>query len=173
VTLTTPASSNLLLSTTATGTGSHSIAVLAASGSTSIPAFYAQALASSGTTDITATATGYSPGTAAATFTPSGFIVEGGTATSTLSATSPVTVSFAQLDPKTLAFTGGLTLRMGTTAVTVPLTDSDTAVGTVSASVVFKTRRKQRSSDIQTHQGWERDHRLWNYSSRLLRGDLV
>jgi 6-phosphogluconolactonase (cycloisomerase 2 family) len=142
VKLVTPATSNLLLSKTATTGGSHSITVTVPAGSTSIPTFYALAKASSGNTTITATAPAYSNGTATATFVPSGFILEGGTSTTSLSGTSPVYVYLAQLDPTTLAYTGQtLTLRAGAPAVTLHLSNTDTpaGVGTLgSSSVVFK-----------------------------------
>ena len=150
VKLVTPATSNLLLSTNTTTAGSHSITVTVPAGSTSVPSFYAQATASSGTATITATATGYANGSATATFAPSGFILEGGTTTTSLSGTSPVYVYFAQLAPTTLAYTGQtLTLRPGAPSVTVGLTNTDTptGVGTLGASSVVL---KAGDSYVQT-----------------------
>jgi len=150
VKLVTPATSNLLLSTSATAAGSHSITVTVSAGSTSIPSFYAQGTASSGSATITATATGYSNGSATATFAPSGFILEGGTTTTSLSGTSPVYVYFVQLDPTTLAYAGQtLTLRPGAPSVTVGLTNTDTpaGVGTLGASSVVL---KADNSYVQT-----------------------
>jgi hypothetical protein len=150
VKLTTPATSNLLLSTKATTGGSHSITVTVPAGSTSVPIFYALAKASSGNSTITATAPAYSNGTATATFVPSGFIVEGGTSTTSLSGASPVYVYLAQLDPTTLAYTGQtLTLRAGAPAITIHLsnTDNPAGVGTLgSSSVVFEAN----DSHVQT-----------------------
>jgi 6-phosphogluconolactonase (cycloisomerase 2 family) len=136
VTLTSSNSSALLLSKTQTGAGSASITVQVAAGSTSIPTFYAQALAGSGTAVVTGTATGYSSGSATATFVPSGFIVGSNTTTTTFSPASPVFVTFAQLDPATLNYVGALTLRPGLGTVTVALKNSNTAVGTLGASSV-------------------------------------
>jgi trimeric autotransporter adhesin len=150
VKLTTPATSNLLLSTKATTAGRHTITVTVPAGSTSIPSFYALATASSGNATITATAPAYSSGSATATFVPSGFILEGGTTTTSLSGTSPVYVYLAQLDPTTLAYNGQtLTMRAGAPSVTIGLTNSDTpaGVGTLkSSSVVFKAN----DSNVQT-----------------------
>jgi len=152
VNLTTPATSNLLLSNTSTGTGSHHIMVTVMAGSTSIPAFYGQATSNTGTATITATAPNYSNGTATATFTPSGFIVQGGTSTTTLSAASPVYVTFVQLDPSSLAYVSSLTLRPGLAPITVKLTDTNTpaGVGTLSStSIVFKSGDSQLQTTFQ------------------------
>ncbi len=138
VTLTSSDTSKLLLSTTVGGAGAGSITIQVAAGSTSIPAFYAQALSFAGTATITATATGYSSGAATATLAPSGFIVQSNTSTTTFAAPSPVNVTFAQLDPSTLNYVTSLTLRAGAPAVTVALKNSNTAVGTLTASsIVF------------------------------------
>ncbi len=157
VKLTTPATSNLLLSTKATTGGGHSIVVTVPAGSTSIPSFYALSKASSGTAAITATAPAYSNGTATATFVPSGFILQGGTSTTSLSGTSPVYVYLAQLDPTTLAYTGQtLTLRAGAPAVTIGLTNTDTpaGVGTLgSSSVVLKAGNSHVQTTFQPAAG--------------------
>jgi 6-phosphogluconolactonase (cycloisomerase 2 family) len=152
VALTTPASSSLLLSTTATALGSHSITVTVPAGSTSLPTFYAQATAASGTAVVTAAATAYSNGTATASFTPSGFIVLGGTSTTTLAGTSPVTVYFAQLAPTSLALVTESTLRPGLAAITVGLKNTDTParVGTLgSSSIVFNSGNSSRQTTFQ------------------------
>jgi 6-phosphogluconolactonase (cycloisomerase 2 family) len=157
VKLATPTTSNLLLSTKATTGGSHSIIVTVPAGSTSIPSFYALAKASSGNVTITATAPAYSNGTATATFVPSGFILEGGTSTTSLSGTSPVYIYLAQLDPTTLAYTGQtVTLRAGAPAVTIHLTNTDTppGVGTLgSSSVVLKAGNSYVQTTFQPAAG--------------------
>jgi 6-phosphogluconolactonase (cycloisomerase 2 family)/uncharacterized protein YmfQ (DUF2313 family) len=152
VTFTTPAGSAVLLSNTIGAIGSHSITVTAAAGSTSIPTFYAQATGASGSVVITASAPGYSNGSATATQVPSGFILTGGTTTTTLSSASPVYATFAQLDPSTRAYTASLTLRPGLSAITVPLTNTDTpsGVGTLgSASITFKSGDSQNQTTFQ------------------------
>ncbi len=147
VTLTSSNASKLLLSTTVGGTGTSSITVQVAAGSTQIPTFYAQALSNSGTATITATATGYSSGAATASFVPSGFIVQSNTSTTTFAAPSPVYVTFAQLDPSTKDYVLSLTLRAGAPAVTVALKDSDTTVGTLtSSSIVFNPGDSQKQT---------------------------
>src|SRR3984957_12293162 len=134
-------SANLLLSTSATTVGAASITLAVPAGSTTAPQFYAQALASSGSATITETVPGYNSTTATVDFNPSGFILLGGTSTTSLSATSPVYVYFAQLSPTTLAYSGQtLTLRPGASAATIGLTNTDTpaGVGTLaSSSLVF------------------------------------
>ncbi|HWO35841.1 MAG TPA: beta-propeller fold lactonase family protein [Candidatus Acidoferrum sp.] len=157
VTLVTPTSSSLLLSTNATTSGSHRITLTVPAGSTSIPSFYAAAKTSSGSAAITASAPAYSSGSATATFAPSGFILQGGTTTTSLSGTSPVYVYFAQLDPTTLAYTGQtLTLRTGAPAVTIGLTNTDTpaGVGTLGASsVVLKAGHSNVETTFQPAAG--------------------
>ncbi len=147
VTLTSSNTSKLLLSTTVGGTGTGSITVQVAAGSTQIPTFYAQALSNSGTATITATATGYSSGAATATFVPSGFIVQYDTNTTTFAAPSPVYVTFAQLDPSTKNYALTLTLRAGAPAVTVALKNSSTSTGTLaSSSIVFNPGDSQKQT---------------------------
>jgi hypothetical protein len=140
-----------LLSTSASTVGSASITVSAAAGSSSGTTFYIQSLASTGSATITETAPGYNSTVATVDFTPSGFIVEGGTPTTTFSGTSPVEVYFAQLDPSTLAFTSELTLRPGASA-TVVLTETDTpsGVGSLgSSSLVFNAGDAMHSTTYQ------------------------
>jgi hypothetical protein len=140
ITLTSSDSTKLLLSTGATAVGKASITLTVAAGSTSSAAFYVQSKVSTASATITETVSGYNPTTATINFVPSGFIVEGGTATTTFSGSSPVNVYFAQLDPTTLDYTGQLTLRPGLKAVTVKLIDTNTPstgtppVGSLAAS---------------------------------------
>src|ERR1700722_10138775 len=66
---------------------------------------------------------------------------------------------FAQLNPTTLAYSGQtLTLRLGAAAVTVNLTDSAAAVGTLGASsVVFKAGDSSVQTTFQPVRGdWQR-----------------
>ena len=153
----------------ATTVGSGSITFSVAAGSTTAPQFYAQASASSGSATITETVPGYNSTTATVDFVPSGFIVQGGTSTTSLSASSPVYVYFAQLSPTTLAYSGQtLTLRPGAATATVglPNTDTPAGVGTLAnSSLVFNPGDASPdhlpaggggicSHRIQQHSGW-------------------
>jgi hypothetical protein len=128
ITLTSSDPTKLLLSTSASALGMTSIPLSVPAGNTSGPTFYVQSLVSSGTATITETAAGYNSTTAVVNFTPSGFIVQGGTPTTTFSAASNVSVTFVQLDPATLNFAGELTMRPGASAA-VTLTETDTPGG--------------------------------------------
>ncbi len=153
VTIKLSSAANMLLSSTATAVGTQSITVHVAAGQTSLPTFYAQATGATGTPVITATAPGYSNGTATTTIVPSGFTVFGGTATTTLAAPSQVTVYFAQLDPSTLAVTAnGITLRPGVAAITVDLTNSNNTAGGLGAgAVTFNAGDGSRTTTFQPH----------------------
>jgi len=151
VTLTSSDPSKLLLSTSATAAGTGSITVNIAAGSTSGPTFYVQGLASTGSATITETASGYNPTTVTMNFTPSGFMVQGGTSTTTFSTPSQVTVSFAQLNPGTLTFYNWATLRAGVSAV-VPLKETDTPAGVGSlgaASISFSGGNTSHTTTYQ------------------------
>ena len=75
VTITSLDPSKVLLATADNVAGSASITRTVNAGSTSIPTFWVQALAGTGTSDIQATATGYANDTSTITMQPSGFIL--------------------------------------------------------------------------------------------------
>lgn len=149
VTLTSSNPAELKLSTSATAVGTTSITLSMTAGSSSGPQFFAQALVASGTATITESIPGYNHTVITVSFTPSGFILQGGTATTTLSAASPVFVTFAQLSPSTLQFEGQLTLRPGLTAITVPLSNSSTAGTLASSSIVFNSGDSQHQTTFK------------------------
>jgi hypothetical protein len=136
VTITSPDPARVLLSTTSTGAGSSSINVTVNAGSSSIPTFYVHSLVGSGTTDISAAASGYKSDTATITHYPTGFGHLQGTTLSTtsFSPNSTVNVYALVLHPTTLNFyTYGYNVRPGVT-INVPVTSSNTAVGTITTS---------------------------------------
>jgi large repetitive protein len=138
VTLTSNNPSKVLLSTSPTAVGSSSVTVNASAGSQFGASFYVQTLSYQGSANITETISGYNPSTLTVNLTPSGFIIQGTTTTTTFSSASPVTVTFAQLDPTTLNYTGTLTIRPGLGATTLGLSNSNTSVGSLgSSSIVF------------------------------------
>jgi hypothetical protein len=127
--------------------GGGSDALLVPEGSNSVT-FYVQALASSGTVALTATASGYSTGAAAATLQPSGFIVTQSIGclgcfgvsfnTTTGSPNTPLDIVSARLAQGTLAFDAVQPVRAGgTVVVTVQSADSSgTNVGTITPPTV-------------------------------------
>ncbi len=144
VTLTSSNTGKLLVSTSPTAVGSGTITVPVAAGSQYGSSFYIQTLSNTGTATLTETTPGYNPSTMTVTFTPSGFIVQSDTTTTTFSPASPVYVTFVQLDPSTADYTQTLTLRPGASPVTVGLSNSNTAVGTLgSSSIVFNPNNSQ------------------------------
>jgi hypothetical protein len=140
VTITSADPAQVLLSTSASGAGSVSIVQTVPAGSTSVPSFFVQSLAGAGSVQVTASATGYSDGTAAITLNPSGFVIisPGNFTTTTLSTNTTIDVRSGRLNPGTLTFVTVQALRGGLLPVNVPVTSSNTSVGTITVSpVVF------------------------------------
>jgi hypothetical protein len=112
-------------------------------GSTSATGIYAQALVSSGTATITATAPNFTSGSGTITFSPSGAVLVGpnGIGVQSFSTnqglTTTVTVSLARLDSMN-NFVEVQPLSGGTSA-TVKVESSNTTVGTISSSPVTIT----------------------------------
>ena len=93
-------SSKLLLSTIPTAAGSGSITLTVHAGSSSIPGFYVQALAGTGTVDFETTAPGYAPDTSTVTLNPSGFVLNANNfSTNTFAANTTIRVDAALLNP--------------------------------------------------------------------------
>jgi Divergent InlB B-repeat domain len=130
----------VLLSTTPTQAGSNSITLTVPAGSISLPPFYIQALASSGTASLTAGANGYSGSTASVVLTGSAFLVSGtglngmgvNFATTTVSAATTLTVAIWQLDTSSrpLGSQPGQ-LRPGISSVSVTVGSGTPSTGTV------------------------------------------
>lgn len=118
--------------------GQRSITLNYAAGNTSPSnnGFYLAALAGSGTVTITASAPGFNTATFTVTLTPSGFIINGGTQTTTFSGPTGVNVYFVSLDPVSLNSTGYQILRPGAPSVSVSLANDNTSAGTLSSNTV-------------------------------------
>ena len=109
--------------------------------STSVGTIYVQGQ-SVGSITLTVAAPGYTSGTATLSVMQSGFVYDGATniTTNTFAGTSPESVYTATLTPNLTLQTLGLALNPGVGPVTVTLTNSLPAVGTVTpASLVFNT----------------------------------
>jgi hypothetical protein len=129
-------SANLLIATSPTGPFGQSITVPISQGSFSVPSFSMQALASSGTAQLTASAPGYNNGTATITFTPSAIEwISGNFNTTTFSPNTTLTVAAYQLNPTTLTAQASQNIRIGST-VSITVTSSVPTVGTVTNSPV-------------------------------------
>jgi hypothetical protein len=89
-----------------------------------------------GTTTLTVEAAGYNDGTSQVTIDPSGFVLNmNDITTNTFAANTTVRIDAARLNPATLAWVTTQELRGGLAAnVPVPVTSSNTAVGTIVGS---------------------------------------
>lgn len=140
VTLTSSDASKLLLSTDTSGltAGSASItAPIHALSNAIFPGFFIQALASSGTAQITVTAPNYTPAVANISFNPTGFTITGPNSTDTFSTSvgagdSGLTLSISNLDTagNIVVTNPPARLRAGI-SVTVPVNSSTPATGTI------------------------------------------
>jgi hypothetical protein len=130
---------NVLLSTSPTVVGASSISLQVGAGTTTLPTYYIQSLASSGTATLTASATGYSNGTGNVALTPSAFLLSGpnglGTnfTTTTISAATGLTLTFYQLNAS-LQPVGAGQLRPGISNLSVAVTSGTTTTGTIVGS---------------------------------------
>ena len=129
----------VLLCKTTGGAGTAGIVVNAQPGSTAIPTFYIDGLASSGVVDVVATAPGCLGKTFKVTLAPSGFVIytPSSIATTSLAANKELDIRPARLHATTLAYQADQRVRGGITA-SVPVTSSVPAVGTITTSpIVF------------------------------------
>jgi hypothetical protein len=134
ITLTSADSGSLLLSKSPTAAGSPSITVTVGAGSSTIPDFWVQALADSGSVNVSATANGYLAGSAMFTLQPSGFVTFTGNFTTTsYSDNTALGLYAAILNPMTLEYAGNQPVRGGLT-VNVPVTSDTPSVGSIVAS---------------------------------------
>ena len=92
-----------------------------------------------GSTTLTVTAPGYNPATATVTVDPSGFYIQspGSFTTTTTSANRLIVVAPARLNPVTLNFVTPQDVRGGLDVVTVPISSSNTNVGTIIGTLQF------------------------------------
>jgi hypothetical protein len=92
---------------------------------------------SADSTTITVSAPGYTNGIGLATVDPSGFVFQTGNfATTSTSPPTTIPIYAAMLDPSTLDYVGSAQLNPGL-SVTVPLTSTSAAIGSISSSVIF------------------------------------
>jgi hypothetical protein len=106
-----------------------------------------------GSTTLTITAPGYDTGTTTITVDPSGFAYYGVPNFSTTSFSSanslgiyPVTLTPSNLQ---IASFGGYSINPGSAAINVPLTSSDTTVGTVISPVIFHAGDTYQTGSFQ------------------------
>ena len=140
VTYTSSDPSLLVVSSSPTAAGAASVTVSVQAGTFGLPAVYFQALAGSGTVHVIASALGYTSGDSTVTLTPSGFwIWAPGFAqsftTNSFAANSDVILSSIRLTP-TLQSAGEQEVRGGL-SLSVVVTSSNTAVGTIASPVAF------------------------------------
>ena len=133
VSLTSSDPTKLLLASDASTAGSTSTQVTVPAGQSS-GTYFVQALASSGTPQVTAAAPNYANGTATVTLEPSGFYISspGDFSTNQLAVNTNLSVCASSLNPTTLNRDfQSTTLRAGIASVSVAMTSSNTAVGTI------------------------------------------
>jgi hypothetical protein len=138
VTITSADPARLLVSANPNTVGSASVTLHVNGGATGIPPFVLQALDDTGTVQITATASGYTTAAGTITLAPSGFVIvqPPSISTNTFAANTTVQIRAVRLVPGSLNFAEGQPLRPGVTAE-VPVTSSDTNVGTMTVSPVI------------------------------------
>jgi hypothetical protein len=143
MTLTSNDPAKLLLSATAGTAGSASITLNLQAGRTRTQDFYVHGLGNSGTASYRATAAGFTALTAAVNLRPSGFVISGPFGlgadfyTTPGAANADLMILPAVLDASR-NYVGQQPVRAGLT-VSVPVTSSNTAVGTITASPVVLT----------------------------------
>lgn len=135
VTLTSSDPSRLLLANNSTDAGTASVQVQVNAGGIGIPSFFIHALEGTGSEVITATAPGYANGSLTVNLVPSGFIINspGNFSTTVFANNTNIQIRPYRLNPTTLAIQQIQSIRGGL-SVDVPVTSSDTAVGTVTNS---------------------------------------
>ena len=144
LTLTSSDPTHFLLSTSSTTVGTTSITLQLTAGSTTVPTFYIEGRNFSGPSAITATLTasanGYTNGTATMSLYPTGLTYYFGNSTlstTTFSAPTVLTVYLITLNPGTLTFYTLSGYPVGPQApgpIPVTVTSSNTSVGTVTGS---------------------------------------
>ncbi|WP_395339910.1 PKD domain-containing protein [Ningiella sp. W23] len=134
ITITSNNPSLVLLAQNPTDAGSTSITVTANAGSSSVPVFYVQGLASSGSATITATADSYTASTSTITLVQSGAIINSPSSISTTPFSSNSTVSLRLYRLQADGTLSTIQALRGGISVSVPITSSDTSVGVLTAT---------------------------------------
>ena len=146
ITITSSDPSRLVLSVDPAAAGTPSITLRRVTGAFAFPQFYIQALQADGSATITASAPDFGNGTSTATLYPSGFAFSGSLPltkdgafnTTTLSPNTTLSVVPVVLSPSQSSTFTQMAVRGGLSGVSVTVTSSNTAAGTVTTSpVVF------------------------------------
>jgi hypothetical protein len=153
VTITSADATKVLLSTNPAAAGTASINLQVAAGTTALPAFYIQALASSGVVTLTASAPGYTNGTGNVAMTPSAFLFIDGQgnvlpnfSTTTISVPTGLTVAIFQLDSSLRPLSLGQLVPGDTESVTV--VSGTPSTGTINGSPVLFHGGDIRNSNL-------------------------
>ncbi|HET7697241.1 MAG TPA: PKD domain-containing protein [Vicinamibacterales bacterium] len=140
VTITSADPDKVLLAASPTTVGASSIIVTVPAGSSTLPAFYAQALSDTGTVQLTASAAGFMTGNSLVTLWPSGFVIlTSDFTTSPTAVPTEIQVRPVRIDPTFHNFSWDQScsscqnLRAGFTA-DVPVASADDGVGTITVS---------------------------------------
>jgi len=152
VTVTSNGPAIALISSSGTVVGGTTL-TFTASAAGSLPTFYVQGQ-SVGTTTLTVSAPGYTSANATINIYPSGFTFaganSGGLSTTTFSAPTALTIYATILNPQTLTYSSVGTLSPGVATISVPITSSNTVVGTISASpVIFNAGDSTHTTTFQ------------------------
>jgi hypothetical protein len=123
------------ISTSGTVVGGTTLTFTNVSSGGFLPTFYIQGQ-TVGTTTLTVSAPGYTSGTTTVNVNPSGFTFAniGGISTTTFSAPTNLNVYPSILNPSSLTFITTATLNPGLAPISVPVTSSNTVVGTITSS---------------------------------------
>ena len=144
ITLSSNNTSGVAFSSTGTDAGATTLTFTVAPGSFSAQ-YYVYGLASTGTVTITASATGYSSGTGAVTLAPSGIVIDPDNNSINFplqiplsGGTTSIPIETAVLTPGSLAYSFAQPLAGGL-SVSVSVSNTNTAAGTVSTPVTITT----------------------------------
>jgi hypothetical protein len=153
VTITSNGPAIAAISSNGTVVGGTTLTFPKVSAAGALPNFYVQGQ-SAGTTTLTVSAPGYTSGTATINIYPSGFTFagtnNGGLSTTTFSTPTVLTVYATILNPQTLNYYSFGTLSPGVASINVPVTSSNTVVGTISASpLTFNAGDSSHSTTFQ------------------------
>jgi len=151
VTLTSNGPAIAVISSSGTVVGGTTVTFTNVSTAGYLPAFYVQGQ-TTGTTTLTVTAPGFVTATATVDVYPSGFSYAGGGSFTTTSFSGPTVLNLYPtiLNPQTLAYLGTGQISPGVAPISVPVTSSNTTVGTITTSpVVFNPGDTSKQTSFQ------------------------
>ena len=134
--------------------------------STFVGTIYAQGQ-SVGTTTFSISAPGYTAGSVAVTVNPSGFVFDGAPPITTTTYSTPNyrVRLHRRPDSRTLALqTLGLQLNPNVASISLPVTSSNTTVGTVTSPLVFTAGSDSQTLKLPTGWGRHVEHHPWRCS---------